>query len=825
MTQPPSPSPTATYRLQLQPDFPFAAAERAVPHLATLGISHLHLSPVLEAVPGSTHGYDVVDHAAVRAELGGERGLRALAAAARSHGLGLVVDIVPNHMAVPEPVSLNGPLWQVLRDGPASPYARWFDIDWDAGHGGRLLLPVLGGRLGEEARHFRVEGGVLRYQEHAFPLRPGTEGLPLTRLLEAQWYRLAWWRLARSELNYRRFFTISELIAVRAEDPEVFAATHGTVLRLVREGVIDGLRIDHPDGLVDPGGYLARLHEETGGRWTVVEKILSGDEQLPESWACAGTTGYDALRHIDGLFVCPQGAGRLFSHYRDFVTPLADEGGDWEETVRRAAYEVITHDLAAEVERLVRTAARVSARVPEPGDHAPWALRHAIRELMVRLPVYRPYAADPARAGQDAAMLGAAAAGARTAFRVPEEARAVDLVHDLALGRLTDDPGHGGTDRAHFTDFADFAARFAQTASALHAKSVEDTAFYRYPVLLSACEVGGAPGEPALPPEAFHAYCARVQRDRPASGTVLSTHDTKRSADVRARIAVLSECPDRWRDALGAMADGAVCEVATGGADGAGPADPMVSWLAWQTAFGLGAPGDGSAAERVAPAVLKAVREAGLRTSWTEPDAGYEEAVEEFVRNGPCGPTAAPLAALDADVAPFVRANVLGATLLHLTMPGVPDLYQGTELAYAALVDPDNRRPPRFRPERLAELDAGTAPRDLSAEKLRITATALRLRRESPHWFGATATYEPVYAEGPAAEHCVAFCRSGRVLTVVTRLSLRLVETGGWWDTLLRLPPGGPWRELLTGRELPGGAVVGLSELLAVSPVALFVSE
>ncbi|MFK0260341.1 malto-oligosyltrehalose synthase [Streptomyces angustmyceticus] len=826
MTQPPSPSPTATYRLQLQPDFPFAAAERAVPHLAALGVSHLHLSPVLEAVPGSTHGYDVVDHTAVRAELGGERGLRALAATTRHHGLGLVVDVVPNHMSVPAPVSLNEPLWQVLRDGPASPYARWFDIDWDAGHGGRLLLPVLGGRLGEEARHLRVEGGVLRYHEQAFPLRPGTEGLSLMRLLEAQWYRLAWWRLARSELNYRRFFTISELIAIRAEEPAVFEATHGTLLRLVREGVIDGLRIDHPDGLADPAGYLERLREGTGGHWTVVEKILTGDERLPASWACAGTTGYDALRRIDGLFVCPQGAGRLFSHYRDFVTPLADEGGDWEETVRRAAYEVITHDLAAEVDRLVRTAARISARVPAPGDHASWALRHAVRELMVRLPVYRPYAGDAGQAEADAAMLGTAAAGARTAFRVPEEARAVDLIHDLALGRMTGGPGHDAPDpegaEGEGADRADFAARFAQTASALHAKSVEDTAFYRYPVLLSACEVGGAPGDPALPPEAFHAYCARMQRDRPTAGTVLSTHDTKRSADVRARIAVLSECPDRWRDALGAMAEDAVCDLGASGVDGAGPADPMVSWLAWQTVFGLGAPGDPAAAERVTPAVLKAVREAGLRTSWTERNAGYEEAVAEFVRKGPCGPTAAPLAALEEELAPFVRANVLGAALLHLTMPGVPDLYQGTERAYAALVDPDNRGPARFCPELLAELDGGSVPRDLSAEKLRLTAAALRLRRDHPQWFGATASYEPVYAEGPAAEHCVAFCRSGRVLTVVTRLSLRLVETGGWWDTLLRMPPGGPWRELLTGRELPGGTAVALSELLAPSPVALF---
>ncbi|MFE7663223.1 malto-oligosyltrehalose synthase [Streptomyces celluloflavus] len=819
MTQPSSPSPTATYRLQLQPDFPFSAAAGTVPHLAALGVSHLHLSPVLEAVPHSPHGYDVVDHAAVRAELGGERGLRALAATAKAHGLGLIVDIVPNHMAVPAPMSLNGPLWDVLQNGPASPYARWFDIDWDAGHGGRLLLPVLGGRLGDETRHFRVEDGVLRYHEHAFPLRPGTERLPLPRLLNAQWYRLAWWRLARSELNYRRFFTVSELIGLRVEDAAVFEATHGTVLRLVREGVIDGLRVDHPDGLVDPGGYLTRLRAATGNRWTVVEKILTGDERLPAGWACAGTTGYDALRHIDGLFVCPQGAGRLFSHYRDFVTPLADEGGDWEETVRRAAYEVVTDQLAAEVERLVRTAARISERVPHPGDHAPWALRHAIRELLVRLPVYRPYAAEPDadRAEQDAAMLGEAAVRARTAFRVAEEAHAVDLVRDLALGLFGDGP-----------DCAEFAARFAQTASALHAKSVEDTAFYRYPVLLPACEVGGDPGEPALGPEAFHAFCARTQRDWPTTGTVLTTHDTKRSADVRARLAVLSECPDRWRDVLGQVAGGGVSV-----ADGAVPVDAMVSWLAWQTAFGLG-PADGgppgsargaAATERVAAAVLKSVREAGLRTSWTERNAAYEDAVVEFVRGGPCGPAAGPLTALDDELAPFIRANVLGATLLHLTMPGVPDVYQGSEREYTALVDPDNRRPARLRPELLAELDGGAAPHDLSGEKLRLTAAALRLRRMHPQWFGAGASYAPLHAEGPAAEHCVAFCRSGRAVAVATRLSLRLVETGGWWDTSLRLPPGGPWRDLLTGREVAGGAVVGVRELLELSPVALFVAE
>ncbi|WP_258052937.1 malto-oligosyltrehalose synthase [Streptomyces sp. Ru73] len=778
--------PTATYRLQLQPDFPFAAAEKAVPYLADLGVSHLHLSPVLGAVPGSTHGYDVVDHSAVRAELGGEEGLRALARTAAAHGLRLVVDLVPNHMARPAPASLNGPLWSVLRDGPASPYARWFDIDWEGGHGGRLLMPVLGGRLADELPSMRIEGDVLRYHEHAFPVRPGTERLPLPQLLDAQWYRLSWWRLARTELNYRRFFTISELIAVRVEDPEVFRATHATVLRLIEDGVIDGLRIDHPDGLTDPAGYLARLRQATGGRWTVVEKILTGDERLPESWACAGTTGYDALRHIDGLFVCPEGAELLFGVYRDTVAPLADRGGDWEETVRQAAYEVVTHDLAAEVDRLVRTAARISERAPHHGDHAPWALRRALHELLVRLPVYRPYAQDPWCAERDAAMLEAAAEGAAAAFEVRDEARSVELVRDLALGRLAD-----GSEGDAAADHADFAARFAQTASALHAKSVEDRAFYRYTPLLSACEVGGDPGCPAVTVDAFHAFCARLQDAWPASGTVLSTHDTKRSADVRARLAALSECPEGWREVLSRLNIRTALTL-----DGPEP-DPHMAWVAWQTAFGLARPGStvelgtaaapgteadtasgtdtGTAAcgrggisfRRLAPAVLKAVREAGLQTTWTEQDTAYEEAVTEFLEAGPCSPAAAAeLAAFADELSPFVRANVLGAALLHLTMPGVPDLYQGTEREYAALVDPDNRAPARFSPEFLADVDGG-APAgeahgfpDLSAEKLRLTTTALRLRRTHPEWFGPAGTYRPLRAAGDPHGHCVAFARA-----------------------------------------------------------------
>ncbi|WP_079188441.1 malto-oligosyltrehalose synthase [Streptomyces sp. CB02009] len=769
----PAALPAATYRLQLQPDFPFAAAERAVPHLAGLGVSHLHLSPVLEAVPGSTHGYDVTDHRSVRAELGGEEGLRALAATARAHGLGLVVDLVPNHMAAS--ARHNHALRAVLRDGPDSPYARWFDIDRTAGDG-RLLLPVLPARLPEVRDRLRVADGSLHLDGQDFPLRPGTEGLPLDELLDAQWYRLGWWRLARTELNYRRFFTISDLIGVRVEDPEVFAATHAKIVELVRDGVVEGLRIDHPDGLADPQGYLERLAGATGGHcWTVVEKILTGPETLPAAWPVAGTTGYDALRHVDGVFTDPVGAHELTDLYREFVCRAGDRGGHWEATERRAAYEVVRHDLAAETAVLTRIAERICAADPALRDHAPWALRTAVRELLVRVPVYRPY-----RTGGEQVLTPEAARGAKAAFAVPEEAAAVDVVRDLALGLLGAGPEHLA-----------FRTRFAQTSSALRAKSVEDTAFYRYTPLLSANEVGGDAGRPAVPVDEFHAYCRRISRDWPGTGTVLSTHDTKRSADVRAAIAVLSQCPQVWADLLGEVA-------------GVPAPDPHVAWTAWQTAFGFGTP----AADRLGPAILKSVREAGLRTSWTEPDTEYERAVEEFAA---AGPGRIPLrAASEAAFAlePHIRAHALGALLIQLTMPGVPELYQNTEREYRALVDPDNRAPFTVGAD-----DDHTA----------LVRAALRLRRERPAAFGDRDTYAPLTAEGPTAAHCLAFSRSDEVITAVTRLPLRLWEAGGWQDTELVLPEG-RWADVLDGvREFTGGPAteLKLAELFAERPVAL----
>jgi (1->4)-alpha-D-glucan 1-alpha-D-glucosylmutase len=797
MTEPAAPpvAPTATYRLQLQPDFPFAAAAAVVPHLAALGVSHLHLSPVLEAVPGSTHGYDVTDHGAVRAELGGEEGLRALARTAHEHGMGLVVDIVPNHMAVPAPERLAPALWEVLRDGPGSPFARWFDVDWEA-QGDRLLLPVLGGEPEEVLDQLSVErggardrargGAVLRYHDHVFPLRPGTEGLPLRELLDAQWYRLAHWRRARTELNYRRFFTISGLIALRVEDPEVFDATHATLARLLDDGVLDGLRIDHPDGLADPAGYLRRLRGLSGRRWTVVEKILTGDEELPADWACDGTTGYDALDRIDGLFTDPAGLDRITRFYREFTGAPADRGGDWTATARAAARQLAEHDLAAEVDRLARAASRATgAGITE--------LRAAIREVLVRVPRYRTYVqpGEPATEEQTA-LLETAAAGAR----VPH----AETVRDLALGRLGRGPGQD-----------DFLVRFPQVSSALRAKSIEDTAFYRWYPLLSVNEVGRDPERAAVAPEEFHAYCARLARDWPLTGTVRSTHDTKRSADVRARLTALTELPDRWETRVREASESLRAYAAR---SGLAIPDRHVEYAAWQYAT-VFAPRGAAAADTVAATLLKSEREAALRTSWTEQDAAFERRLTDFAVELLRGPASYAVNGLAAELAEPARAAALGAHLVHLTMPGVPDVYQGDEEHQLLLVDPANRDP--YRP------GAGTEPGEPESAKHLLTRAALLLRRERPGWFvGPDADYQPLYATGPAAGHCVAFARGGGAITAVTRLAARLSASGGWHDTTLPLPDGN-WTDLLTRR--PHAGKVRVADLFTAGPVALLVRD
>ena len=826
-------APASTYRLQLTPEFGFAAAAETVDYLADLGVSHAYLSPVLDAVPGSAHGYDVTDHARVRPELGGEQGLRALTERLHARGLGVVLDIVPNHMAVPDDLTLNRQLWSVLRDGRDSPYAHWFDIDW-AAQDDRMLLPVLGGPLESCLGDLRVDdsGGpdgepVLRYFEHVLPVWPGTSRLPMRGLLESQHYRLSWWRDAAAELNWRRFFDISTLIGVRVEDQDVFDATHQVIVRLVTEGVVDGLRVDHPDGLADPRGYLRTLAAATGGAWVVVEKILAADEALPPDWACAGTTGYDALRVVDGLFLDPAGSGPLSAEYRRFRgTPGDDSPGTrFAEVAAGAKREIAGGSLAAEVSRLAHLLGGVSLGWVS-ADASPDDARAVLTEVLAGFPVYRAYA-YPGESPSAASQAAIGQAVDRAKERLPRRLRG--LAADLGAAALgLRRPVSGAAGRA-----GEFVVRFQQTTGPVQAKGVEDTACYRWSRLISLNEVGSDPDLLGVEPGEFHAAAGRLAADWPATMTTLSTHDTKRQEDVRARLAVLSEIPQAWGRQVSSWHDRAMT-LGLGGRT-ADAVDPDTEYLLWQTLVGAW-PISG---ERLTGYLTKAIREAKLRTSWVAPNQEYEAAVLGLASGALDDPELrAGVARFVAGIAADAAVNSLGAKLVQLTMPGVPDVYQGCEEAAFSLVDPDNRRPVDFARIRrdLLELDAGLdAGRhgDLAADgaeagpdafgrtKLFVTSRALRLRHARPQWFAGS--YQPLSASGTAAGHVVAFQRGEQAVTVATRLPAGLRRGGGWRDTTLALP-GGSWADLLTGTVYRGGAVA-MAEVTGRLPVALLVPE
>jgi (1->4)-alpha-D-glucan 1-alpha-D-glucosylmutase len=806
-------APVSTYRLQLQPGFGFADAGAIADYLAALGVTHAYLSPILQAAPGSRHGYDVVDHSRVSADLGGEAAFRAMVGRFRRHGLGVIVDVVPNHMAIPVPESLNRQLWSVLREGTGSPCAHWFDVDW-AAQDGRLLLPILAGPaadcLGDITVCTSGEEPVLRYLDHALPVRPGTAGLPLADLLGAQHYRLTDWRDAATELNWRRFFDVTSLIAVRVEDPGVFAATHRVLLRLAAEGLIDGLRVDHPDGLADPRGYLERLAAETGGAWVVTEKILSGDEKLPAGWACAGTTGYDTLAVAGGLFVDPAGAAPLTEEYQR-LTGGPDEFAPVAEAAKR---EEAGGPLTAEVSRLARLLARAGA--PALDALAPADLSTVLTELLAAFPVYRAYVV-PGEPVTPAAAAVVAQAAASARHRLPGRLHAgLAAVCDLVLGR-----GAGGSAQHQLI------VLFQQTCGPVMAKGVEDTAFYRWTRLIALNEVGGDPDRFGMTPGEFHGFAGYLARHWPATMTTLATHDTKRGEDVRARLAVLAESARAWRPQVERWHDRAVW------LSGGRSPEPHIEYLLWQTLVGAWPIGG----DRLAAYLRKAMREAKTMTSWTEPDIGYESLVLGFagkvLRDDKLSGW---ITSFVAGLAGDARVNSLGAKLVQLTMPGVPDTYQGCELAAFSLVDPDNRRPVDFARRRrlLATLDgappapgpAAAAAAGLDADKLLVTSAALRLRREHPGWFAGD--YRPLDAEGQAAGHAVSFLRGpsaagsgGPAVTVATRLPGGLRRRGGWADTVLPLPAG-PWRDVLTGATHAGPRPL-LSDLTKRLPVALLV--
>ena len=809
-------APTSTYRLQLTPDFGFDAARELVVYLAELGVSHLYLSPILQARPGSTHGYDVADPTKVSDDLGGEEALRALAAAAHDAGLGIVVDIVPNHLGV----GPTNPDWQyLLAEGQSGEGGRVFDVDWRPllpGAEGKVILPVLGDQYGKvlasgelqlveepdgEGRRYR-----LRYHEHTFPLSPesqealarvgrvetltGEVGKPETwarlhSLLERQHYRLTYWRAGDRVINYRRFFAITELAGVRQEDDHVFDRTHAKILELVDDGVIDGLRVDHPDGLRDPKRYLERLATTSGGVWTVVEKITHPGEPL-EDWPTAGTTGYEFCNDVVGLAVDPSAEAA----FDELAASAGATTSAYEAQVAAAKIEVLVNDLSAEFTRLSRrlwTLAQEHLEVRDVDD------RHwegALTLLLVAMPVYRAYV-DPLTgdsSARDRETLEFAARYARA--NAGDAAYVVDFLIDVLSGTAGTSPLH-----------LDFIARFQQLSGALMAKGVEDTVFYRYLRMVALNEVGGDPSHFGLSVGDFHARQSERAAEHPVGMLTTATHDTKRGEDVRLRIAALTEMPQRWTDVARPLADGA-------------DLDGPTALLLLQSMIGtwpLLERGEATPAwrDRLVAYAEKAAREAGVSTNWYDPNADYESRLATFVDNV-LGDDAArkELGGIAEAAAEIGMVTSLAQVVLRTLSPGVPDTYQGNELWDDSLVDPDNRRPVDW--ERRRQLLGEQADADLGdlwsqrrdgRIKLAVLRACLRVRRSVPEAFGADAGYRPLSTSGTYADHVVAFARTDgsapKVVVVVPRLpgavmGDHLAEPLGdrWGDTAIDLPEG-----------------------------------
>ena len=748
----------STYRLQLRGaasgfGFTFADAERLLDYLDELGVSHLYLSPILTPVAGSAHGYDVTDPTTVSAELGGPDGLAKLSAAPRKRKIGLIIDIVPNHVGVDKPEQ-NRWWWDVLRHGKSSRYAPFFDIDWNLDHG-RIVLPLLGSD--SDVADLTVDGDLLRLGDLALPIAPGTGDGSGPEVHDRQHYRLIGWRNGRC--GYRRFFSITALAGLRQEDRTVFDTSHAEVARWFTDGLVDGLRIDHPDGLADPAGYLGWLRELTGpDAWIVIEKILAVDEPLDISLPVAGTTGYDALREIGGVFVDPQGAQAL--------TALSESVGGQLSTAELKISSA-TETLACELGRLRRCiAAATGADHPRLGD--------AVAALLTHIDVYRSDYAGLA------AILPTALAATQSA--APELDTPLQLI------------------AAAISDGGEAAVRLQQLCGAVTAKAVEDCLFYRDARLVSLNEVGGDPQAFGVGLAEFHCRAATRARLWPQAMTTLSTHDTKRSEDVRARIGVLSQVPSLWTEFV------ARWEASTPSPD------PATGLFLWQNIFGIW-PVDGvvtdALRDRLHAYTEKAIREAAWHTSWQDPDADFEAAAHRWLDGILDGPVSRQLTTLVVRLQPHAENDALGQKLLSLTYPGVPDIYQGTELWDDSLVDPDNRRPVDYDARR-------TALKSLQNKKIRVVNAALQMRRARPDTFVGGA-YHGTLAAGPAADHVVAFRRGDDVLVAVTRWTVRLEQTG-WGDTVIALPAG-VWINALTG--VAAREAVPASELFAELPVAL----
>ncbi len=913
-----APPPRATYRFQFHKGFTFDDAVAVLPYLAKLGISHVYSSPIHRARPGSTHGYDIVDHAAINPEIGGEDGFHRLSDTLRRYGLGLILDIVPNHMGVGG--SNNGVWLSVLEWGELSPHAAAFDIDWERlGASGKLVVPVLGDRYGNalEKGDLKLafdpaEGSFsVHHYEHRLPLSPlsyplvldralaaldeleghaeviavsdrlrwmsdevaaerrgsfpqegealkgrlaaavvaseplaraleravavvnGVPGLPesfgtLHRILEMQSYRPAHWRVAASDINYRRFFDINGLAGIRVELPEVFQSTHEPVFRLVNEGRVQGLRIDHVDGLADPEAYLKALRSALGpGFYIVVEKILEPGESL-RPWPVCGTTGYDVLNLIDGVLVDGRNRDRFEAIYRAFS---GLEGGYFD-LLRAAKTEILQSSFASELEVLVSDLKRIADGDRRTRDYTVYGIRIALCEIIARFPVYRSYLTGTEPSPADAHLVEETIAAAKRHSALPDRS-----IHDFAAAALLGRIETAGPGRPTADHVARFRRRFQQLTGPVMAKSLEDTLFYRYGRLISLNEVGGDPAEFGVTIEHFHAANAERARLWPHAMIATAAHDTKRGEDARARLSALSELPDEWKAALGAWQEVAAPHL--GKVDGAPAPDANDQYWLLQSLLGswpIQHP-DPEHEDRFADFRVRlhdfaeeALREAKRHTSWVNPNEAYEAATKHLidVLLAPGSAFRAAFQPLAGRLAQAGMMNGLARTVLKATLPGVPDIYQGSEFWDFSLVDPDNRRPVDY--EALASaLEAGRAPTDLIRHwrdgrvKQAILAALLADRAQLPGLY-ALGDYRALKPTGPQADRIVAFARRAEgadLVTAVTRLPCAAAEPDGWGETTIEAA-GGRWRDILSGRELEGGPHgIRAGELFAALPVAV----
>lgn len=820
----------------------FDRAVDLVPYLKELGISHLYASPIFSATSGSTHGYDIIDANAIDPSIGGREGFDRLTRTLKEAGLGLILDIVPNHMAA----SLENPWWRdIVENGEGSRYSRYFDIDWSQ----KLTLPNLGTTFAEalEAGEITVKRDpatgkpALAYYETLYPLGgtgdegPGPETLRMTdkaetgRLHDQQPYKLIYWRDAHRALSYRRFFEITGLVGVRVEDPVVFGETHKLILELVRDGVVEGLRVDHVDGLADPKAYLEHLREATGPDcYIIVEKILGEAEHIPTSWPVAGTTGYEFIATLSRALVDPDKLQILHAGYEAFTgEPL-----DMTVQLRNAKLQMADHNFAVEVENLLRLAMRIEQEADLEPRRSKEALKSALRELLVAFPVYRTYGTMDDMPAEGAGMLRDVLATVRQGPNAPPE-RELGLLEHILLCRIP----------SQAADLAgEFRVRFQQLTGPLMAKSVEDTLFFRQHVLLSLNEVGAEPRPGAFTIERFHQEMRLRLERQPNALSATSTHDTKRGEDARARLHVLSETPGLWLDAVNRwheMNTSAITRLA----DGAAP-EPAVEWMLYQALAGAWPPylqpGDREQLELLEKRLLvyaeKALREAKLRTNWSDINKPYEEAVASFVRHLLAPDNSLFLVDFVQTLGPFISAghvNSLTQTVIKLTAPGVPDIYQGSEALDLSLVDPDNRREPDFE-----DLQARLRRRDKNGRwfagedqfedlKQSVIMALLDLRQREPALF-RTGDYVPLAATGPCSANILAFARTDArdALIVITarhvfdKLHDGLAEPHAdcWSETDLVLPEelrNRPFEDVCGGGICETGATVNVGRSFA----------